>query len=118
MAKRNLCLVGIVLGICALNYPDTAAAGDKTPTSWDKTSASQYLDRRGEEWFNFGGANRGQGDSRTSCVSCHSLLPYALARPVLRRVSSEDRPTRWETKVLEQAKARVLNWDRLDEAPF
>jgi len=41
-----------------------------------------------------------------------------LARPVLRRLSNESLPTKWETKVLEQAKRRVSNWDRLDDPTF
>lgn len=106
---------------CSEFTPSSARAtfgGENTPESWDKTRASQYLDRRGEDWFKFGGAYRGQGTSTTSCVSCHSLLPYALARPVLRRLSHASQPTRWETKILEQTKQRVANWDRLDSAKF
>jgi len=117
MAKRNLRSLSLGV-ICALASTVPTLAGEITPEPWDRTRASQYLDRRGEEWFKFGSASRGQGASQTSCISCHSLLPYALARPVLRRLSDESVPTRWETKVLEQVKGRVSNWDRLDSAQF
>lgn len=118
MGNRILCYISVGLGMCASMFPAEALAGDQTPRSWDKALAGRYLDRRGEEWFNFEGSHRGQGPSGTSCVSCHSLLPYALARPVLRRLASENRPTKWETRVLEQARARVSNWDRLDSPQY
>ncbi len=118
MARHNLLPLSLVLGIHAFVCSGATFGGEITPESWDKTRASQYLDRRGEDWFKFGGAYRGQGTSTTSCVSCHSLLPYALARPVLRRLSHASQPTRWETKILEQTKQRVANWDRLDSAKF
>jgi squalene-hopene/tetraprenyl-beta-curcumene cyclase len=118
MARRNLRALSLVLGIHAFAYSAATRGGENSPEPWDKTAASQYLDRRGEEWFKFGGAFRGQGASTISCVSCHSLLPYALARPVLRRLANESLPTQWEKKTIEQAKQRVSNWDRLDSAKF
>jgi len=118
MLNRSLVLFSLVVGLRTLICTPPTLAGENTTEPWDKTRASQYLDRRGEDWFKFGGAYRGQGASTTSCVSCHSLLPYALARPVLRRLSHEELPTKWETKILEQAKQRVANWDRLDSAQF
>jgi squalene-hopene/tetraprenyl-beta-curcumene cyclase len=118
MATRLVCFVSIVQGLLACVYSAPALGGDNTPESWNKAGARQYLDGRGEEWFKFGGARRGKGDSETSCVSCHSLLSYALARPVLRRISDEKKPTEMETKVLEQVKTRVSNWDKLDTDPF
>src|SRR5262249_24994602 len=51
-------------------------------------------------------------------ISCHSLVPIALARPVLNRLADENQPTKLETKVLEQAKRRIANWDRLDNPEF
>src|SRR5262249_25542142 len=98
MASRNLGLVVLVPGLLAAIASRPAAAGEKAPDRWDKAKAAQSLDRRAEDWFKFSGANRGQGASKSSCVSCHSLLPYALARPVLRGVSHDDRPTPFEKK--------------------
>jgi squalene-hopene/tetraprenyl-beta-curcumene cyclase len=92
--------------------------GENSPGQWNKSGASQYLDRRGESWFKFGGANRGEGASASHCISCHTLLPYALARPALRRLSDDKAPTEWETKTLEQTKLRVANWDQLDEVEY
>lgn len=118
MANRYLCLLSLVLGIHAFVSTAATLGGENTPEPWDKSGAGQYLDRRGEDWFQFGGAFRGHGATTSSCVSCHSLLPYALARPVLRRQSNESVATKWERKILEQTKSRVANWDRLDSAEF
>lgn len=118
MSSRNPYLVSLVLGLTALAYSAPAIGGEYTPEQWDRTKAGQYLDRRGEDWFNFGSAHRGQGASKTSCVSCHSLLPLALARPVLRQLSNEISPSKLETRILEQTKRRVSNWDKLDGAAY
>jgi squalene-hopene/tetraprenyl-beta-curcumene cyclase len=118
MAGRTLCLVSLLQGLVVLIQPPAARAGEKDAQEWDRKKAGQFLDQRGENWFKFGGAQRGEGQSSSTCVSCHSLLPYALARPVLRRLTNEGSATEWETKILEQAKRRVANWDRLDEPAF
>jgi squalene-hopene/tetraprenyl-beta-curcumene cyclase len=118
MAIRQTCVLSIVLGVLAFVAQAPASGGENAPEQWNKSGASQYLDRRGAEWFKFDGARRGEGASAISCVSCHTLLPYALARPVLRRISDEKVPTEMESKVIEQVKNRVSNWDRLDTSPF
>jgi hypothetical protein len=37
---------------------------------------------------------------------------------VLRQISNDKTPTKFETKVLEQARSRVRNWDKLETEPF
>ena len=118
MASRNVRLLSLVHGLLAFAYTAPTLAGENKPEQWDRTKATEYLDRRGADWFSFGGANRGQGPSASSCISCHSLLPYALARPILRRLANENAPTKLEAKILEQTKRRVANWDRLDVPSF
>jgi squalene-hopene/tetraprenyl-beta-curcumene cyclase len=118
MASRNACLFALVQALLASTSSAPAVGGENNPGKWDKLSAAQFLDQRGEAWFNFGSAHRGQKETTTTCVSCHSLLPYALARPALRRISDDSPPTKLETKILEQTKSRVANWDRLDAAEF
>ena len=118
MASQKVCFLSFASALLAFLSAAPTFGGENTPDQWDKAGAAQYLDGRGENWFKFGSANRGEGASASHCVSCHSLLPYALARPVLRRLSNEKPPTKWETKILEQTKSRVANWDQLDEAEF
>ena len=118
MAGRSVFIQGLVAALLGFPFPAATFGGDLAPGQWDPSGAAQYLDRRGENWFKFGSAKRGEGASASQCVSCHSLLPYALARPVLRRLSNEKTPTRWETQVLEQTKSRVANWAQLDEVEY
>ena len=116
MAGRSILIQTFLAALPGFLVPAASFGGDLAPGQWDPSGAARYLDGRGENWFKFGSAKRGEGASASQCVSCHSLLPYALARPVLRRLSNEKAPTRWETQVLEQTKSRVANWDKLDEA--
>lgn len=118
MAIRRICQFWIVYGILAVGYTATASAGENTPAAWDRTKAAEFLDARGEQWFNFGSSHRGTGATKSSCVSCHSLLSYAMARPVLRQISNEKLPSKWETRILEQTKFRVSNWEKLDTETF
>jgi hypothetical protein len=118
MATRSISQFSIVYGIFALVYTVPVSGGENTPEAWDRAKAAQYLDGRGDQWFNFGSAHRGTGATTSSCVSCHSLLSYALARPVLRQISNEKLPTKFETRVLEQTRFRVANWDKLDTETF
>jgi squalene-hopene/tetraprenyl-beta-curcumene cyclase len=118
MANRHIILVSLATALLGLVHAAPVLGGEKSPEQWNHTSAAQYLDARGENWFKFGNATRGEGTTASQCVSCHSLLPYALARPVLRQVSRDNSPTQWETKILEQTKSRVANWDQLEEVEY
>jgi squalene-hopene/tetraprenyl-beta-curcumene cyclase len=104
----------LTLFLLAFLLPRPALAGDAT--EWKKEKAAAYLDQREQTWFEFTGADRGQGATQTSCVSCHTLLPYALARPVLRKRMGIKEPTRHEKKLLAQTKMRVEAWSDLDSA--
>ena len=61
--------------------------------SWDPASAARYLDSRQQEWFAWRQAQSPDGP----CVSCHTGMPYLLARPALRALLKEDAPTMYET---------------------
>src|SRR5712691_6597130 len=51
---------------------------------WDREGAARYLDERMEVWF--ANAKKLQtGQAQTSCVSCHTTVPYVMARPAIRR---------------------------------
>jgi squalene-hopene/tetraprenyl-beta-curcumene cyclase len=118
MATRRTCPFSILCGIFAFVFAPPTSGGENAPEAWDRAKAAAFLDGRGEQWFNFGSSHRGTGTSKSSCVSCHSLLSYALARPVLRQISKEKLPTKFETRVLEQTRSRVANWDKLDAETF
>ena len=83
---------------------------------WRAEAAGRYLDERTTGWFAFDG--RGEGATRSSCVSCHTVLPYILARPALRKLTHALAPTEPEAKLLAQTRMRVEHWKDLDTAAF
>jgi hypothetical protein len=102
----------VVLLICPITR-----AGNESP-DWKPEAAGKYLDERATVWFAFSPANRGAGATQTTCVSCHSVLGYALARPVLRKQAGAPTATEQERKLLDQTRKRVANWKNLDTEPF
>lgn len=86
--------IGMMLG-CVL-----AAAADK---GWNPAAAATYLDQRQEAWFGWAPA-KSQGGP---CLSCHTGLPYLLARPRLRAVLGQKEPGRFETGLLNGLRARL-----------
>ena len=60
---------------------------------WDPALAARYLDARQHEWFAWRQAQSPDGP----CVSCHTGMPYLLARPALRALLKKDAPTIYET---------------------
>ena len=95
-----------------------ASAEDAVRPDWNKRLASQYMDERAQTWFAFGGADRGEGTAKISCISCHSVAPYALARPALRKLTGATEPTTLEAKLLKQTKQRVEHWRELDSETY
>src|SRR4051812_18736021 len=82
--------------------------------AWKPQAAAKYLDGRAKAWFEFKLAERGQGETKTSCLCCHTVVPYALARPALRKLAGEMEPTEWESKLIAQTRQRVEHWADLD----
>jgi squalene-hopene/tetraprenyl-beta-curcumene cyclase len=87
-------------------------------SDWKPEEAAKYLDEREKAWFEYSPASRGEGMTQSTCVSCHSVLPYVFARPILRKLVVGDVGTEFEKKLLAQTKNRVANWKNLDTAPF
>jgi squalene-hopene/tetraprenyl-beta-curcumene cyclase len=102
----------LVLATVAAAWPSTSRASE--PAGWNMAAAARYLDGRATAWFAWDGAHRGQGATKTSCVSCHTLLPYALGRPALRKLAGEAEPTELEKRLIDQTKKRVASWEKLD----
>jgi squalene-hopene/tetraprenyl-beta-curcumene cyclase len=85
---------------------------------WKPAEAGKRLDARARDWFEFAPAERGAGATRSTCISCHSLLPFALARPALRKVTGTPTASDYEKKIVAQTAQRVQNWKAIDSAPF
>ena len=77
-----------------------------TPIAWDKAAAARFLDDRMDLWFDKARKLR-TGRGTTTCVSCHTVVPYALARPALRKAAGVSQPTPQETKLLGETLRRV-----------
>ncbi len=87
--------------------------GDDSAADWSARRAAGYLDGRLEWWLTWRNAAR---DHDTACVSCHTSVPYALARPSLRGALHETEPSATERKVHANVVTRVNLWK--DVAPF
>lgn len=80
---------------------------------WNPQTAATYLDARLEWWLSWPSARRDHG---TSCVSCHTALPYALVRPSLRNVLGERTRPAGEELMLQYVTTRVRLWREVE--PF
>lgn len=103
------CCVALLLVSCSRDAKLGATPGG----SWDQKSAAAYLDQRQAWWGTWPGAAR---DHQTFCVSCHTAVPYALARPKLRTALAEQGPSVNERKLLENVSKRVRLWKEMQ--PF
>ncbi len=83
------------------------AHGAEELVSWNADTASKYLDERQNVWF-----------KHAKCISCHTGLPYALARPALRKFARTKAPSPQEEKLFNQIQLRVANWNKLDTKEF
>jgi len=88
----------------AITIPGAAAP------SWNRDAAAAYLDHRMDEWFARGEKLR-TGEVTTTCVSCHTVIPYALARPALRRAMHVTAPTPQESRLVDETSRRVRTYD-------
>ncbi|GAC1633962.1 MAG: terpene cyclase/mutase family protein [Candidatus Acidiferrum sp.] len=95
----------------AVHQPSNVARDLPAVTaSWDAKAAAAYLDQRATWWTGWQDASREKG---TFCVSCHTAVPYALARPALRKALGEASPTGNERLLLESVRKRVRLWKEI-----
>src|SRR5713101_8436439 len=100
--KLSRLRIVLVLIVVLVACPMARAGGERQSCRPDV--ARKYLDERQKAWFAFSSADRGAGETRTSCVSCHTVLPYALARPVLRQLAGAETATEQEKKLVAQTR--------------
>lgn len=81
--------------------------------SWDAPAAAQYLDARQAWWSAWPTAAR---DHQTACVSCHTALPYGLARSALGDVLHESDMPSAQRRAVDDVIKRVRLWK--DVEPF
>jgi squalene-hopene/tetraprenyl-beta-curcumene cyclase len=97
-------LLGAIGTASAATNPPDAPAAATTKASWDKAAAAKYLDSREVWWQAWPPA---QKDHETVCVSCHTNVPYALARPLLRDPLNEQGLSQPERVMLDSIIKRV-----------
>ncbi len=102
----------IRLGISALAAVGLFAATEPS-ASWNSKTAASYLDTRLAWWMDWPQAAR---DHETFCVSCHTAVPYAMARPALRSALAEQAPSTIERRLLDNVTKRVRLWKEVE--PF
>jgi squalene-hopene/tetraprenyl-beta-curcumene cyclase len=107
MSRRTL------FSIAALMFAAAFVAAAEPDASWDPRAAAAYLDGRATWWEAWPNAARDRG---TFCVSCHTMLPYAIGRPALRSALGERGASPAETRLIESVKKRVMAWK--DVEPF
>ena len=81
--------------------------------AWSSKAAATYLDDRMSWWISWPQSAR---DHDTFCVSCHTVLPYAIARPALRTALAEKAPSPIERQLVDNVTKRVRMWDKVE--PF
>ena len=97
----------------AILFGSVVHSQPESPKSWNPQAAAAYLDGRMGWWAAWPSAAR---DHETFCVSCHTSLPYALARPALRTALGEHSPSANERKFLDNLTKRVSLWAEVE--PF
>ena len=102
------------LRLCAAAAQEGARRG-RFPRRVNRAAAERYLDARMDEWWAKAKPLK-TGDGEAKCLSCHTAVPYALARPALRvvysRATGERKllaPTAHEERLLDTVRQRVAN---------
>ena len=96
--------------LCCLIFATACTKSKPASSSWAPKTAAAYLDNRASWWIEWNGAARDHG---TFCISCHTALPYALARPALRPALAEQGLSANELKILDNVIKRVRLWDQV-----
>lgn len=69
----------------------TLHAGD-----WESMLAAKYLDEKQKQWAEWKPAQAAGG----TCLSCHTGLPYLIARPAVRELHNQAEPAAYEKALL------------------
>jgi squalene-hopene/tetraprenyl-beta-curcumene cyclase len=99
----------IVMAIFGAVVAPRSLAGQ---SDWDRPEAAKYLDDRIDLWL--GSAKQLQtGDGKVTCISCHTVVPYLLVRPALRKAMQVTGLTSQEARLLDNITRRVeTGWNR------
>ncbi len=104
-------LVPVCLSARIVTTNDSSSTS--APATWSSKAAASYLDGRMTWWMGWKVAARDHG---TFCVSCHTVVPYAMARPSLRAGLAEQGLSSPEQRLLDDVAKRVRMWREVDPA--
>ena len=116
-----LLLAGSTAGIGLWGTPPThessespsAPAPSAPSKGWNAVAAADYLDSREIWWQSW---PRAQKDHGTLCISCHTTVPYAMARSGMRQELHETGMAAPEKIMLDSVEKRVSHWSEM--TPF
>jgi squalene-hopene/tetraprenyl-beta-curcumene cyclase len=112
-------LAGVIAGVCVWRGMARSAniapitSSQALPVRWNPQAAARYLDAREKWWQEWPPSHRQQG---TICISCHTAVPYAIVRPILRKDLGETEPTGPEKFLMDSVEKRVAYWSEM--APY
>jgi squalene-hopene/tetraprenyl-beta-curcumene cyclase len=114
-ASLGLVLCGGALGFwwTARAHGDERSAGLSYRTAWSPQAAAEYLDAREVWWQGWPAAKMDHG---TICVSCHTVVPYAMMRSALGRQLRETEMPAPEKVLFDNVEKRVAGWSEM--TPF
>lgn len=98
---------------CLAYSAGSGLAQAQDAAAWSDAAAANYLDERLTWWMDWPPAARDRG---TFCVSCHTAVPYAMARPHLRPAGRAVVPGDIEGRLLRNVETRVTAWSEVE--PF
>ena len=105
-----LCACALIVWAGARVRANSVASLGSYRSGWSPAAAASYLDSREAWWQSWPPAQLSQG---TVCVSCHTVLPYALVRPALRTKLGETEQTVAEQAMLSSIEKRVAEWQQM-----
>ncbi len=104
MPIRSFAIFFAAIFCTVILHAADAASTTAQLTAWDAKAAAGYMDGRANWWLGWPRAERDHG---TTCVSCHTAVPYLLARPSLRGPLAEAGVSVNERKMLDYVIKRV-----------
>ncbi len=112
--NRSLIPVALIAYLLQVTYAaaaDAPASLSNTSTTWNQAAAAKYLDTRAAWWESW---PKSQRDHDTVCISCHTMLPYALSRPKLSTALNEREVPAPERAMLGNLQKRVAHWGEME----
>jgi len=104
---------GSLAGIAAWRAMPVHGNSMSSSGGWNRQASARYLDNREVWWQRW---PRAQKDHGTMCISCHTVVPYAMARPGLRKDIGETAMNAPEKIMLDNVERRVSHWPEM--VPF